>query len=239
MIGSRTGSIVTPVALSVLVLSCGGGLKEGVADHARQGTGTVLQAFPADIDPANRYLIYLHNRFLESAEPGQVHPRFGSYEFEAILERLATDGLTVIGERRPDGADPRSYARRVADQVHALILAGVPPPAITVVGFSKGGAIAIFASSEIANDDVGFVILAACGPWIRAAAGLEPRGRLLSIREASDDLAGSCDVLFERASEGSDTLEIELTLGGGHGAFFRPHPEWVDPIVDWALGSAN
>jgi dienelactone hydrolase len=191
---------------------------------------------PETIDPDARYLLYLHNRFLEDAAPGDRHPTFGMYEYQAILDALAERRFTVIAERREPAADPAEWASRVTHQVRSLEAAGVPPERISVVGFSKGGAIAVLASSELADDRVNFVFVAACGGWTASVADLEPHGRLLSIREASDDLADSCEPLFTRAAAASEAREIELHLGGGHGAFFRPRDEWIEPVVAWAGG---
>jgi len=198
--------------------------------------GTVLRGLPSPIDPGAHYLIYLHNQFWETAAPGDLHPQFGLYDYEGILAAFAARGLTVIAERREPGADPPVSADRVVRQVRDLITAGTPASAITVVGFSKGAAIAILASSGLADDGVNFVILAGCGRWLASRPDLVPRGRLLSVFEASDDLAGSCRPLFDRARPDSQTNEIELHLGGGHGAFFVPRREWIEPTVEWALG---
>ena len=130
-----------------------------------------------------------------------------------------------------------AYAATVVDQVDALVATGVPPERITVVGFSKGGAIAIFTSSLLANDQVNFVFVGACGEWLDKRPDVVPRGRMLSLREASDDLVGSCVALFARYTENGGGREITLELGGGHGAFYRPRSEWVDPVVEWASSS--
>src|SRR3546814_20839809 len=75
-------------------------------------------------------------------------------------------------------------------QVESLIHRGVPPENIVVVGFSKGGDIAIHVSSFLRRPEVRFVLLAAC--WPRPG---EPQLRLtrrvLSFYEKSDSLAGS------------------------------------------------
>jgi hypothetical protein len=221
---------------AALLIACGGGDAGSPtpSPSAAADRGAVMSGLPDAPDPSRRYLIYLHNLWLENQGSGVPHPEFGDYEFDAILDALAEPGLTVIGEVRPRGTDPHAAAQRVADQVSALLEAGVPPEHLTVVGFSKGGAIAILASALIANDSVNFVFLAACGSWLQATPGLVPRGRLLSIREASDGIVGSCDILFARAPPSVERDEIVLSLGGGHGAFFRPHPEWIQPAIHWA-----
>jgi hypothetical protein len=167
-----------------------------------------------------------------------THPEFGTYEYQKIVDEFVSRGFMVISEVRPAGTVVRAYGATVADQVGALLAAGVAPEHIAVVGFSKGGAIAIFASSLLANDRVNFVFIAACGRWLDGQPEIVPRGRLLALREASDDLVGSCDALFARSPEDGGSREIPLELGGGHGAFYRPRPEWIDPIVDWASSSA-
>ena len=104
--------------------------------------------FPQAIDPEARYLIYLHGRIIEDEGPEAVSPEFGPYEFHATLEYLAAAGSMVIAEVRAPNTDADAYARRVVEQVNTLIERNVPPENITVVGFSKGGAIAIVTSAS-------------------------------------------------------------------------------------------
>jgi hypothetical protein len=131
-----------------------------------------------------------------------------------------------------------TYAETVVDQVRALLSAGVRPGQITVVGFSKGGGIAVVASSILDNDDVNFVFMGTCGPWLEARPEIVPHGRMLSLHESSDDMVGSCESLLSRAGDGSVYQEIVIDIGGGHGAFYRPRPEWVEPLVEWATGQS-
>jgi hypothetical protein len=228
------------VAAALLTLAgCGTPGEPGAAGPAQLPVGEPGRAvlgFPNQIDPGAHYLVYLHNQFLETAAPGEVHPQFGAYEYDEILGALADHRLTVIAERREPNADPAVWADRIVRQVRGLISVGVPANAITVVGFSKGGAIAILASAGLAEDGVNFVVLGACGRWIELRPDLVPHGRLLSIVEASDELAGSCRPLLDRAPAGSVTHEIELELGGGHGAFFTPRAAWIEPTLEWAFG---
>lgn len=194
---------------------------------------------PDTIDSDARYLFYLHGAIIERAGSRPTHPEFGVYEYQEILEVFAGRGFVVISEARPAGTDGAVFAEKVADQVRALLAAGVPPKNITVVGFSKGGGIAITASSILSEERLNFVFMGACGPWLSKRPELAPKGRLLAIREASDELVGSCDALFERVVGEGEREEIILELGGGHGAFYRPRPEWVDPVVEWASSSGS
>jgi acetyl esterase/lipase len=217
--------------LSAVLVACAIAAACGVRPNANGGVHSHL---PADIDRSARYLFYLHGAIIERAGERPTHPRYGVYEYRKILETLADRGFVVISEARPQGTDGMLYAATVADQVRKLLAAGVPPDHVTVVGFSKGGGIAIAASSMLANDDLNFVFMAACNPWLDAHPEIVARGRLLSLRESSDELVGSCEGLFDRSPNPHDHREVLVELGGGHGAFYRPHPEWVDLVAEWA-----
>jgi hypothetical protein len=209
-----------PALVSTLILGCGGGEPPAVGSSS----------------PSGLHLVYLHGQIVEDEGPRPTHPQFGVYEFREILDRFAEAGFEVIGEKRSPGTVPSDYARTVRAQVEGLIAGGVPPENITVAGFSKGGGIAILSALELDDPRINYVFIACCGPWLDRliASGDETiRGRMLSIYEASDEV-GSCSELFALASDDSVIAEIELRLGGGHGAFFRPHPEWIDPVVSWA-----
>ena len=194
----------------------------------------IFSEMPSEIDPSARYLLYLHGRIIEEKGVRPTHPKFGVYEYQEILETFADLGFVVISEVRSSGADVPTWAERAVRQVRRLIDGGVPPEQITVVGFSKGGVIAIFASAELANDRVNFVFMGACGPWLKEKPDLVSHGRLLALRDASDKLVGSCTKLFDRSDAEADRREAVTHLGGGHGAYYRPQPEWVDEIVTWA-----
>jgi hypothetical protein len=193
---------------------------------------------PASIDPEGRYLFYLHGAIIERAGVRPNHPKFGIYEYQEILEALAGRGFIVISEARAAGTDVMEYAATVADQVRALLAAGVPPTQITVVGFSKGGGIAVTVASILANDGVNYVFMGTCGPWLNERPEIVPHGRMLSLHEASDNMVGSCEGLFSRAGDEAVHQEVVIDIGGGHGAFYRPRPEWMDPVVEWASFSA-
>ncbi len=196
--------------------------------------------FPASIDPAKRYMIYLHGRIVEEQGLHAVSPEFGPYEYVAILKTLASHGFIVISEQRPKNADGEEYARRTADQVTRLLEAGVPPGNITVVGASKGAAIATKASCLLENERVNFVLLGTCNPatieeWKQNRTYLH--GNVLSIYDSADtQFAGSCASFFD-FSTGHGLArhdEIVLHIGTGHGILYQPLDAWVLPTVQWA-----
>ncbi|HEU4699557.1 MAG TPA: alpha/beta hydrolase [Gemmatimonadales bacterium] len=191
------------------------------------------RALPA---PAPRYLLYLHAKIVEEQGRHATDPAFGPYEYDAILDSLRAAGFVVLSEQRPPQANSDTFATHVVRRVDSLLAAGVPPQAITVVGFSKGGWIAILASARLRNPAVSFVFMGACGPWAFERPDLHVTGRLLSLYERSDSLGVSCAPLFARRGPRSEAREIALDLGLGHGTFFVPRAAWLGPVVEWAGG---
>lgn len=209
----------------------GGLLLSGTPAPAQRGS--ILADVPARPRPGARYLIYLHARIVEEKGPHPTDERFGTYEYQRILDTLAASGAEVIAEQRPQGTDFRAFGSHVADQVRRLLATGVPAERISVVGFSKGGAIAIVASALLRNPRVTFVLLAPCGDWVKGRDDVDVRGRILSIYEASDEMGTSCEPLFAQASDPGKHREIRIATGAGHGAFYRPRPEWLAPLFRW------
>jgi len=188
--------------------------------------------------PNARHLIYLHGKIIEDEGPRPTHPVFGTYEYQEILDTFTAAGFQVSSDLRPAGTPPVDAAKTTAQQVRRLLDDGVAPDDITVVGFSKGGAIAVLTALELDRPTINYVFIACCGPWIRdlfRTPNDSIRGRMLSIFETSDRV-GSCSALFAHAAPDAVTAELETDIGGGHGAFYRPHPEWVDPVIRWARG---
>lgn len=214
----------------------GGAVAAGLllsAAPAPAQSGSILDDVPAEVRPGARYVIYLHARIVEEKGPRPTGERFGTYEYQQILDALAASGAEVIAEQRPLGTDFRAFGAHVADQVRRLVAAGVPAERIAVVGFSKGGAIAMVASALLEDARIPFVFLGSCGDWVQGRDDVDVRGRILSIYEASDELGTSCEPLFEQATEPGEHREIRITTGAGHGAFFRPRPEWLAPVLEW------
>lgn len=196
-------------------------------------------AFPTNIDPTARYLFYLHGKIIEDQGLPAISAEYGEYRYVEILETLQSDGLVVISEQRPRNADGVMYARRVAAQVADLLEHGVPPGSITVVGASKGAAIATFVSDLVADPHVNYVLLGACNASTIAELlqqGARLSGNVLTISDSSDAYAGTCESLFA-LSEGNALgrhAELVLHVGTGHGMLYQPLTEWVVPTVKWA-----
>lgn len=201
--------------------------------------GSILDAVPAQPRPGARYLIYLHARIVEEKGRHSTDEQFGTYEYQAILDALAASGAEVVSEQRPPGTDFRQFGARVAAQVRGLLAAGVPAERIAVVGFSKGGAIAMIASALLEDPGITYVFLGACGDWVKGRDDVDVRGRVLSIYEASDELGTSCEPLFAQATNVGEHREIRIATGARHGAFYRPRPEWLHPLLQWVGGDGS
>ena len=180
------------------------------------------------------YLFYLHGRIVEDQGPQGLSPRFGRYDYPAILAAFRARGLEVVSEVRPRDTDPGTYADRVIGEIRDLIARGVPPSRITVVGASKGSVIAALVSTRLRNPGVRYVLLANCNAWLIRTHDPRLTGEVLSIYEASDDVGGSCRPLAARSPRLRRFGEIRLATGLGHGMVYRPIRAWIDPAAAWA-----
>lgn len=195
--------------------------------------GNALDRLPDKVDLRARYVIYLHGRIIEDQGRRPSHPAWGIYEYQQILDALASAGVTVISEQRPPMTDMDRFAGHVADQVRQLLRAGVQPERVSVVGFSKGGGITMRASALLQNARINFVLLAACGDGDFRGSDLRVWGRILSVYEASDEDGRSCASLFTRSGSTGERSEVQINTGEQHGAFFRPRAEWLGPVRRW------
>jgi hypothetical protein len=194
----------------------------------------VYDRLPDHPDVKARYVIYLHGKIIEDQGRRPTHPTWGTYEYQKILDAIAADGFVVVSEQRPPNTDMDQFATHVVEQVRQLLRAGVKPEQIAVVGFSKGGGIAIRTSALLKNPAVNFVFLAACGDGNFSNTEIKVWGRILSVYEASDEIGRSCKSLFAKSGATGERSEIQINLGEHHGSFFRPHAEWLGPLLRWS-----
>ena len=204
--------------------------------------GAVLRDVPEKIDPSAKYLFYLHGRIVEVEGVRPRHEQHGFYEYEEILRALAARGFQVISEPRPADTEHVEYARKVVSQIGRLLAAGVPARSVTVIGASKGGAMAVYVSTLLKNRDANFVVLAGCGGETASRLKVDLYGRVLSMYDTKDEYGGeggrgvSCSKFYKQSTGLRASKEIEVKLGVGHGLLYKPFREWVDPAVEWANG---
>jgi D-alanyl-D-alanine carboxypeptidase len=186
--------------------------------------------------PAQDYLFFLHNKFVEENGPGDAHPEYGKAEYDEILDYFTRENFVVLSEKRVKNTDARAYARKVAAQIDRLISSGVSAGQITVVGTSKGGYIAQFVSGLMKNKGMNFVFIGSCAEEdVTEMPDIHFYGNILSIYEESDAIARSCQNM--RLKSGSTVgrfKEIKLATGLKHGFLFKALPAWLEPSVKWA-----
>ena len=134
----RTFCIITITLVAASLISCKSTAAENVST-TEPTPSTIIPTpspssrqsdygFPASIDPAKRYLFYLHGKIIEDQGLPAISPSYGEYEYEAILEKLRGHGFVVISEQRPKNTDGATYARKIkstmvqVDQWHWMIV---------------------------------------------------------------------------------------------------------------------
>ena len=197
----------------------------------------IYSSIPEKVDIEARYLFYVHGRIIEDEGKRPTHPTFGVYEYEQILRAFADSGFCVISEARSPGTGIEQYAMKLTRQIRTLLERGVSRRHIGVVGFSKGAVIALRTNTLLGDEQISFVILAGCSQQIADRLNLELSGRVLSIFDANDNVAGSCRLLFEKSQRHLVHQELKLNVesrpGFGHGVFYRPQQAWLSPAVSW------
>lgn len=196
--------------------------------------GQVYEHFPKKIHPDQKYVFYSHGLIVEGDNPKPVHPKYGSYEFAAIKQALASNSdFNLIAHHRPKHTQVSAYVTQLTAWVEKLIAAGVKPNSIVLLGFSRGGEITAYASSKLSKHKINTVLLATC--WkgsVQDNPDITFTGHFLSIYETSDG-AKSCQKLADRSQALDSFTELAISTGKEHGAFFTPLKQWVEPLKNW------
>lgn len=201
-----------------------------------------LAAASAPLEAAERpRLVYLHGRIVQDEQSARPkHPEWGYYELAAILKTLDERGFDVTFEIRPKDATLDQSAERVAQQVRALRAKGVPLERITLLGGSMGAAIALRAAIRLQVPGLRVALLGACLsltlPGLVEEYGRPPAGRMLTIRDTSDETSEPCPAWQDDPARYPllRAREVVIATGQSHGFLYRPLREWVDPFVEWA-----
>lgn len=185
---------------------------------------------------SSRYLIFLHNKFVEEHGPLEKHPSYGRAEYQEIINHFKNDGFIVISEKRERNTDVKIYAGKVAVQIDSLLHARIKPSHITVVGTSKGGYIAQYVSSITKNKELNFVFIGSSFKNdLQDDPDIRLYGRVLSMTEASD--TGSI-MLSEQPrfihSHLVNFKELMLHTNLHHGFLFKDLDVWIIPTEKWA-----
>ena len=200
--------------------------------------GVVFDEFPLNVEANEKYVFYSHGKIVEGSNSRPVNPNWGIYEFPKIKQALSDQEYNLIAYHRPKDTNPKEFAKKLASDVRLLIQKGVSEKHITLVGFSRGGAITILTSNLLAKKEVNFVILAGCGRYLNNDPDLTLYGHIYSMFETSDGV-GSCQFLIDRSTNVNSFTELSISTGREHGAFYTPLPEWVVPVKKWIKSNHN
>jgi len=195
--------------------------------------------FACNAKNEERYIFFLHNRFIEEHELDEFHPEYGQTEYLEIILEFKKNGFSVISEKREGNVNARDYASIVITQIDSLINIGVKPKNITVVGTSKGGYIAQYVSTLANNPALNFVFIASFrNSDIENTPEINYCGNILTIYEKSDPFGVSATARKETSTCNIKHFkEVELHTGLSHGFLFKPREEWIRPTIEWANGN--
>ncbi len=213
-----------------------------IPGHGKNG-GTELLDYTINLfkEKPNRFVFFLHNRFLEEHHLNDTHSEYGRTEYIEILNEFKKNGFTVISEQRKGNVNAREYATRVVQQIDSLTTKGINPKHITVVGTSKGGYIAQYVSTIANNPLLNFVFIASFRDSdIQNIPEINFCGNILTIYEKSDPFGVSAIQRKQNSiCEIQHFKEIQLNTGMKHGFLFKPLKQWISPTIQWARGNYN
>ncbi|MGD1840062.1 MAG: hypothetical protein ACFB0B_04085 [Thermonemataceae bacterium] len=182
-----------------------------------------------------KHVFYLHGRIIEEQGKNAFSEKFGQYAFDSIVVALKVENAIVHAEIRKENVDARTYAKKVSAQIDSLILLGVKPIDITVVGASKGAIIAAH-TSDINEHPVNYVFLAGNNDYQEANNDWKFHGQVLCIYDLSDGIAGkNYDYWKKKDNHTTKFEQLEIKTNLGHGFLYKPLDAWVKPTKSWIL----
>lgn len=201
----------------------------------------IFTAFSQEKTPNKdqRYIFFLHNKFIEENDLNTAHPEYGKAEYNEILASFRKDNFIVFSEKRKKNTNVADYAEKIVKQIKSLLKKGISPSKITVIGTSKGGYIAQFVSTYLANPDVNFVFIGCFRDVdIEEIPDINFCGNILTIYEKSD-IYGVSAVKRKETSKlkVNHFKEIELNTNLKHGFLYKALDEWIVPCKKWANGN--
>jgi len=187
----------------------------------------------------DRFIFFLHNRFLEEHDLNKLHPKFGRTEYNEIIAEFEKNEFKVFSEKRNGNVNARENALGIVKQIDSLIKSGTESNNITIIGTSKGGYIAQYVSTLANPPNLDFVFIGSFRTSdLESIPEINYCGNILTIYEQSDPFGVSA---LDRKKSSSYKIkhfkEIELNTGMGHGFLFKALKEWIEPTIDWANGN--
>jgi len=186
-----------------------------------------------------RYIFFFHNKFIEENDLNVAHPEYGKAEYNEILASFRKDNFIVFSEIRKKNTNAYDYAERIVKQIKKLLKKGVSPNKITVIGTSKGGYIAQYVSTLLANPDVNFVFIGCFRDVdIEEIPDINFCGNILTIYEKSDIYGVDATKRKETSKlKINHFKQIQLHTNLKHGFLYKALDEWIVPSKKWANGN--
>lgn len=185
---------------------------------------------------SNRYLFYQHGGVVTVLGDNAINeskPEWGPYEYSNILDSLRKRDFIVISEIRRQAVSDSLYAYKIVRQIDSLLIGGVQPENILVVGASAGWNITLLVASTLKSKSMHYVLMGGCWPEThKAYSDFILTGHFLSIVEESDP-HGTCNQIFDNKSDVSSYQEITLNTGLSHGFIYKGYHSWIDPLIAW------
>lgn len=198
-----------------------------------------ISSFSQTKNADQAYVFFLHNKFIEENDLNAAHPEYGKAEYDKILESFRKDNFIVFSEKRKKNTNGSDYAEKVVKQIKTLLKKGIAPGKITVIGTSKGGYIAQYVSTYLANPNVNFVFIGCFRDSdIEEIPDINFCGNILTIYERSDIYGVSALKRKETSKlKINHFKEIELNTNLKHGFLYKALDEWIAPSKKWANGN--
>jgi hypothetical protein len=197
---------------------------------------SISSSIPKSIGISDKYLFYQHGQLITDMGNNAINlsfPKWGPYEYTNILDSLKTRGFNVISEMRQRRIPDSIYVNKISKQIDSLLVAGVLPGNILVVGASSGWDISLRVSFKLKNPEIRYVLLGGCWPdTYNDYLNIELYGHFLSIIEFSDS-HDTCSKIFNGRTHLTSYKEIRLNTGMGHGFLFKGYKVWINPVVAW------
>lgn len=186
-----------------------------------------------------KYIFFLHNKFVEENDLNTAHPEYGKAEYNEIIDSFKKDNFIVFSEIRAKNTNASDYAEKIVKQIKALLKKGISADKITVIGTSKGGYIAQYVSTYLKNPNVNFVFIGCFRDSdIKEIPEINFCGNILTIYEKSD-IYGVSAVRRKETSKlkVNHFKEIELNTNLKHGFLYKALNEWLIPSKKWTNGN--
>ena len=68
-------------------------------------------------DTSEKQVFYLHGAIIEKGDPKPIHPKYGLYDYPAIVSALSTYDFQLISEQRQPDTDYLLYAKKLVSQI--------------------------------------------------------------------------------------------------------------------------